>query len=125
MNVPFANPIPGQLMNPGAAQPITVLRLGGNWMGNGVWNPNATAQTITGTGIVYPTTPNELQALPEGERVAKAITLYWPGTFEMDDRVEWCGEEYRVVFLDPWTSYGYNRAIARLVQSAQARPYSG
>ena len=117
MNVPFSNPIPGQLMNPGAAQLIHLQRRKGQWLGNGLWSPDDGApQLITGMGIMYPTTANELQALPEGERIVKAITLYWPQTFQIDDLVDYCGEQYRVVLADPWTSYGYNRAIARVEQ---------
>jgi hypothetical protein len=115
--VPYAYPIPGNLIDPGVAMPITVLRRTGEWLGNGLWSPDdGSPATITGSGILYPSTPDELQALPEGERVAKSITLYWPAAFEIDDRIQYNGEEYRVIFVDPWNIYGYNRAIAKVDQ---------
>ena len=121
--VPYAAPIPAELMNPGVSLPITVLRVTGEWMGNGLWNPTETAKTINGRGIVYPTTADELQALPEGERIRKSITAYWPDVFVIDDRILYDGEEYRVVLCDPWENFGYNRAIAQVTHGVAARPH--
>ena len=123
MTVPYAAPIPHELLNPGVSQPITVLRVTGNWLGNGLWNPNDKATTINGRGILYPTTADELQALPEGERIRKSITLFWPDVFMIDDRIQYGGEEYRVVLVDPWQNFGYNRAIAQVTQIATGRTH--
>jgi hypothetical protein len=117
MNLPIANPIPGELANPLVSLPITILRTRGVWMGNGVWKmDDGEPDKIEGRGIVYPTTPDELNALPEGERITKAITLFWSQTFHLNDRVEYEGEEYRVIHVDPWQKFAYNRAIAQVNQ---------
>ena len=116
MIVPYAQPIPALLETPGIAQPIVVVRYSGAWMGNGLWQPDDEAKQIRGRGVVYPTTADELEALPEGERLVRSITLLWSKRFEKNDRVQHSGEEYRVVRVEPWTAYGYNKAIAQVVQ---------
>jgi len=115
--LPFATPIPAELVNPGASQPIRLRRMKGQWVGNGIWQEDDGAPvTITGRGIVYPSSPDDLLALPEGERINKSLTLYWPQKFQMNDRIDYDGEEYRVVRVDPWSPYGYHRAIAQVKQ---------
>lgn len=117
MTVPYANPIPLELLNPGVSQEITLRRQRGVWMGNGLWQgDDGEPDKITGRGIIYPTTADELRALPEGERITKAVTIYWSQTFQPNDRLEYEGEEYRVVHVDPWQKFGYNRAVAQVNQ---------
>ena len=116
MTVPYASPIPGGLVDPGVALPISVTRTTGQFIGNGVWQSAGSPETINGRGILYPTTADELRALPEGERVTKSITCYWALPFALGDLIVYGGENYRVVYRDPWTNYGYNRAIAQVVQ---------
>lgn len=115
--LPYAAPIPAELMNPGVSQPIQLTRMSGQWMGNGIWQEDdGDPTTITGRGIVYPSNPDDLAALPEGERTIKSLTLYWPQAFQMNDRIDYDGEEYRVVRIEPWKPYGYNKAIAQVKQ---------
>jgi len=117
MILPYGNPIPVELLNPGVSQKITMLRQRGVWTGNGLWQSDGDGKDeITGRGIIYPTTPDELRALPEGERITKAVTIYWSQTFHHNDRVEYEGEEYRVIHVDPWQKFGYNRAVAQVNQ---------
>lgn len=117
MTVPYATPIPSGLTDPGVAVNITVVRHSGEWAGNGIWQEdNGDPITLTGAGIIHPTTANELRALPEGQRETKSLTLFWPQQFVMDDRIQYGGEEYRVIMVDPYDDYGYNRAIAQVVQ---------
>lgn len=117
MTVPYAAPIPSGLTDPGVALPISLVRHSGKWVGNGVWaEDNGNPVTVNGSGIIHPTTADELRALPEGQRVLKSITLFWPQGFVLDDRIQYGGEEYRVVLVDPYTNYGYNRAVAQVVQ---------
>jgi hypothetical protein len=114
MILPYANPIPGELQNPGVAQTIRLERRVGQWLGNGVWEEDAEASIITGRGIVYPSTTDDLVALPEGERTVKSLTLYWPKKFHMNDRLMYGGEEYRIIHIAPWQKYGYQMAIAQV-----------
>ncbi len=114
--LPYAQPIPALLAEPGCTQKIALNRRAGAWVGDGVWLDDAEATVVTGRGIVYPSTADDLAALPEGERVNKSLTLYWAKTFLMNDRIEYDGEEYRVVKVEPFTKYGYNKAIAQVMQ---------
>jgi hypothetical protein len=117
MNVPFSDPIPMELLEPGVSQEITMRRQRGVWTGNGLWqSDDGEPYKITGRGIIYPTTPDELRALAEGERITKAITIFWSQTFHHNDRIEYEGEEYRVIYVDPWQKFAYNRAIAQVNQ---------
>jgi hypothetical protein len=115
--LPFASPIPAALLEPGCAQTIQLVRPSGVWLGNGLWQPDGNTQVITGQGILYPSTADDLLALPEGERIVKSITLYWTPKFVMKDRVMYAGEEYHVVRVEPWPQYGYYKAIAQVSQS--------
>lgn len=114
--LPYAQPIPALLQEPGCTQKITLSRRVGAWVGDGVWQDDAEATVVSGRGIVYPSTNDDLAALPEGERIIKSLTLYWAKTFEMNDRIDYDGEEYRVVKVEPYTKYGYNKAIAQVMQ---------
>ena len=114
--LPYAQPIPALLAEPGCTQKITLSRRAGEWVGDGVWQDDAEATVVVGRGIVYPSSADDLAVLPEGERTIKSLTLYWSKTFEMNDRVDYDGEEYRVVKVEPCTKYGYNKAIAQVMQ---------
>lgn len=114
--LPYAQPIPALLSEPGCTQPISLKRREGAYVGAGVWKDDASVTTVNGRGIVYPSTSDDLAALPEGERTIKSLTLYWRLTFAMNDRIQYDGEEYRVVKIEPFTRYGYNKAIAQVNQ---------
>jgi hypothetical protein len=116
MIVPYARPIPGGLLNLGVSLPICLKRRRGAWIGNGLWQDDASETVINGRGIVYPSTNDDLLALPEGERIRKSLTLYWPNRFEMNDRIQHDGEQWRVIFVAPWLHYGYHMAIAQVTQ---------
>ena len=116
MIVPYAQPIPALLETPGVTQKITICRYAGAWVGDGLWQQTDEAEVITHQGIMYPSTADELQALLEGERTVKSLTLYWRFPFAMDDRLCYGGEEYRIVKVEPWMAYGYNKAIAQVIQ---------
>jgi hypothetical protein len=116
MIVPYASPIPRELLNPGVSQPIRIERREGAWVGEGIWQDDASVAFVTGRGFIYPSTTDDLLALPEGERITKSLTLFWPKQFQMNDRVEYEGEEYRVVHIAPWQKYGFQMAIAQVNQ---------
>jgi hypothetical protein len=112
--IPYARPIPALLETRGIAQIIRIMRYVGQWQGNGLWMRCAEPTEIVHLGIIYPSTANDLDALPEGERIEKSVTLFWRLEFEMDDRLHYAGEEYRVIHVEPWQAYGYNKAIAQV-----------
>ena len=83
MIVPYAEPIPALLETPGVAQPIMIERYTGAWANNGLWQRADKPTVITRRGIIYPSSADDLAALPEGERTEKSITLYWRLGFQV------------------------------------------
>lgn len=102
---------------------VTVLRSHG-FFGAGGWRE--TEPTTLGiSGIVTPSSPMELQQVPEGDRVIGAITvttatqLYQthsagvadPGQ-ALSDRIVWHGDTHRIAGVWPWGDQGFWKAIA-------------
>jgi hypothetical protein len=110
--------------DPDFAEPFTIQRdSGGSWQA-GVWLPNRV--TVQGFGVVQPSTPKELDQIPEGDRVKgmksfhSSAVLYETRGLNQDNTglsdiivyppnsdIQW-----RVVSILPWENYGYYLAIA-------------
>lgn len=101
------------------AQPFVISRDAGAWQA-GVWVPNP--QDVPSYGIIQPSTPEELEMLPEGDRVKGAFTFHSSnaiyhtgvnndGVESTSDIIAWHGQNYRIVFVAPWQDFGYYKAI--------------
>ena len=71
-------------------------------------------------GIVTVATPKQLETVPEGDRVSGAMAFYTGTRIYLtnaslgviSDQLTWNGEQWRVVGVSPWQSFGFTTAIA-------------
>ena len=100
------------------AQEFTVRRRKGKWQGGRMEVVEDT--TLTPTGIIQPTSAEDLQYFPEGERRKGMITIFTQEklyltedkTSDISDDVIWQGEAYKVIKADRWEDYGYTVGYA-------------
>lgn len=103
------------------AQAFTVFRETGSWQ-NGRWISVETP--IQMSGVITAASPNDLNQVPEGDRVTGTMCFYsQQEIFETrandpnvkdgtSDQILWNGYRYRVSSVMPWSDYGYYKAIA-------------
>jgi hypothetical protein len=108
--------------DPDFAQSFTITRSSGGQYVMGRWN-NKTV-LIQAWGAIQPPSPEELEQVPEADRVTGVIAIWTSqliyetsGTSgntgsRISDIVTWQGENYRVVKVGPWQDYGYRKAYA-------------
>ena len=108
------------------AQEFVIMRSsGGSWQA-GKWVNETTG--IPGWGVIQPSTPEELDQVPEGDRVKGMMSFHseaplfkthtrgpndkFAGT---SDIICWRGQNFRLVKVFPWEDFGYYNGIgARL-----------
>lgn len=105
--------------DPDFAQSFTITRSqGGNWV-LGAWVDSIV--TVGMWGSLQPPTPEELDQVPEGDRVTAIIAIHCTQqiyetnvdhSHGISDIVLWHGEKYRVIKVFPWNDYGYWKALA-------------
>jgi hypothetical protein len=86
---------------------------------------------IDATGVIGPTSPDDLQRLPEGEYTNKAITIVSQTRIQgsspgrKPDEILWHGSRYIVSALDDLTQYGtgFVQAIAVSIDPLDPPPY--
>ena len=94
---------------------------GGSWKA-GVWVNNIVC--VSGYGVIQPATPEELDQVPEGDRVKGSLSfhselpLYETHTESPNDKfagisdiISHRGQKYRLVKVWPWEDFGYYKAI--------------
>lgn len=108
--------------DPDFAQDFTIQRSsGGSWQA-GKWVTSTI--DVCGFGIIQPATAEELDQVPEGDRVKGAMSFHsesplfethttgpndkFAGT---SDIICWRGENYRLVKVWPWSDFGYFHAV--------------
>jgi hypothetical protein len=108
--------------DPDFVRAYTVSRSSGEFAEGG-W-VEATPTTLTVYGPVIVSSPEDLQLIPEGDRVSGAMSFYSserlyrthketdPQTSGTSDRITWNGEEYRIAGISPYMDYGYYKAVA-------------
>ena len=108
--------------DPDFAQEFVITRSsGGSWKA-GKW-VNETIE-VCGWGVIQPSTPEELEQVPEGDRVTGALSfhseqpLYETHTFGVNDRfagtsdlINHHNQTYRLAKVFPWEDFGYYKAI--------------
>jgi hypothetical protein len=105
--------------DPDFAQTFAVTRSqGGSWQ-SGKWIDNVT--TVSMWGSIQPPTPEELDLVPEGDRVTGVIAIHCSNQIYetnvasklgISDIVLWHNQSYRVLKVFPWNDYGYWKALA-------------
>ena len=99
------------------AQEFTVRRRKGKWQGGRM--EVSEDKTFTAIGIIQPTSSEDLQFFPEGERRKGMITIYTQEILHLTegenitDDVTWQSEAYKVIRVDRWQDYGYCVAYAQ------------
>nr|DAS95350.1 MAG TPA: head closure knob [Caudoviricetes sp.] len=63
------------------------------------------------TVIVMPTSPNDVQFLPEGERFLPSIKIYTEKPLKIGDLVDYLGVTYKIKTVGNWGDYGYHNNI--------------
>ncbi len=110
--------------NPDLGSPVTILRFTGSFAAGG-WQQGA-PQRIPAFGVVCIADAEALAQVPEGDRVTGALQFLTGqpvyrtsadrgGT---SDQIEWRGELYRVVSVEPWGHAGYWSAILARMEGA-------
>lgn len=108
--------------DPDFAQAFDITRSQGGSFVAGAWQ-NAVV-SIPGYGVVQPSTPEELEQVPEGDRVKGMVTFHSSqviyetnrvGIGNVDegtsDTILWNNQTYRIVKVFPWQDFGYYKAM--------------
>lgn len=107
--------------SPNLAQSFTALRSSGQF-GLGGWQNTTTSVSMY--GVVSVATSDDLEMVPEGDRVIGAMVFHssqpmyrtrdanTSGGTGLSDLVLWRGEQYRILYVAPYADYGFYRAIA-------------
>jgi hypothetical protein len=105
--------------DPAFAQSFAITRSQGGVWKAGRWTD---AQTqVAAWGSIQPPNPEELEQVPEGDRVLGLIAIHTTQviyetnvelTNGISDIVTWHNCKYRVVKVYPWQDYGYWKALA-------------
>jgi hypothetical protein len=105
----------------GATSALTLRRFGlGAYNAQGTWVPTApTLSTID--AVVQPSSPRQLEQVPENERTSEGITVFTRSklltadvqTGQQADELVWSGRTWKVVLVEDWTAQAkYARSIA-------------
>lgn len=107
---------------PDFSEPFVIRRRIGKWeAGRFVATPEDTAVT----GIVEPTSGDDLEQVPEGDRVSGMMTFYTrqPVYLAQDrsqsDELIWRGKSYKTVQVMDWSRHGFYKVIASYVEGVQ------
>jgi hypothetical protein len=103
--------------DPDFAQPFTVHRRSGRWV-MGAFELDE-ERPVQMTGVVQPAGPQDLEMLPEGDRIKGMMKFYsrqeiyrsrLGGAGEsagVSDEVEWRGTRYKIISVLPWMDQGF------------------
>lgn len=118
---PFADLGTCILQELGANSAITVVRFGGGaWDSTGRYTGQSSMATPT-AAVVQPSTPKEIEKLPENERTKEAITVFTRSPLQTSDvasqgkadQILWNGRTYEVFLVEDWSAQAqYAKAIA-------------
>lgn len=106
--------------DPDFCEPFSIRKRAGEWV-SGKFMPTITDVLIQ--GVVRPTNGDDLETLPEGDRVKGLKTFYCKQKIELvdpdslSDQIIWQGNIYKVVTVLDWSRHGFYKAIASLVGS--------
>ena len=100
------------------SEDFTILRTTGAF-GQGGWMANAQT-SIPAKGVVTVARETELAMVPEGDRIAGAMAFYTPTPLYLTSEVSanisdvlvWRVQNWRVLAVSPWNSFGFNIAVA-------------
>lgn len=82
-------------------QTLTLQRTGPGGYTGGLWQEGTSGQ-VSIRSSVQPSSPKELQLLPEGRREAGAFTLYSKTEIRLEDVVMLFGDPYEILKVEIW-----------------------
>lgn len=107
------------LIDPDFAQPFTIQRSSGSFQLGGF---QSTVTMIGAVGAITVASEQDLDQVPEGDRVTGAMTFYTAtplfrthadgGAPGLSDVLLWRGDAYRIQKIWPYADYGYYKAVA-------------
>lgn len=107
------------ITNPDFSEPFVIRRRIGKWeAGRFIATPEDTAVT----GIVEPTNGDDLEQVPEGDRVSGMMTFYTKQPVYLaqvrsqSDELIWRGRVYKAVQILDWSRHGFYKVIASFVE---------
>ena len=116
------------ITDPDFCEPFTIRRRVGKWeAGRFVATPEDPAVN----GIVEPTNGDDLEQVPEGDRVSGMMTFYTKQPVylaqdkQQSDELIWRGKLYKAVQILDWSRHGFYKVIASFVEvtpDEQANP---
>ncbi len=103
--------------DPNLGQPFTIIRTKGTFAAGG-WQASETAK-IPSFGVIVPADEEALAQVPEGDRVTGAVQLFCVQRIyqtqvqfgNVSDKIDWNDQQYRVVSVQPWVSFGFWAAV--------------
>lgn len=98
-----------------------VKRLSGEHSADGFEGAYTSEEII---GIITPTSPSDVQVLPEQERYLPTIVVFTKDSLAIGDIVVFKGHDYKVKTREDWSDYGYFHHLA-VRYSETAHPDSG
>lgn len=110
------------ITDPDFCEPFTIRRRIGKWeAGRFIATPEDTAVT----GIVEPTSGDDLEQVPEGDWVSGMMTFYTRQIVylsqdkQQSDELIWRGKVYKAVQTLDWSRHGFYKVIASYVEGVQ------
>ena len=101
------------LADPDFTAPVTLYRSEGEWK-NGKFISGETPVVVMGS--VQPADDEDVVMTPQGDQIQCDMLLYTASPVYVtrekgvSDEMEWRGERYRIMGVEEWTNYGYNKA---------------
>jgi hypothetical protein len=101
--------------DPDFCQSFTVTRTTGHFDLGG-WVAY-TPETLSMEGVVSPTNPDEIQQLPEADRITgsntfySTVPIYQTRDGAVSDKIAYNGQTYRIAAVFDYSAYGYYKAI--------------
>lgn len=92
---------------------------------NDFGQPELSTEDVTLTSIVYPSTPDELAILPEGERHKSAYTVFTKRQVSHGDYMFYNGIRYKLMTMEAWNHYGYYASLAIRYDGTEADDSEG
>lgn len=115
------------ILDPDFVQSYTVRRNVGTWVGGRFVE---TPTTLEFQGVVMPANVQDVQMLPEGDRISGLINFYTTsenpflisradnGVSGTSDQLIWRGNNYRILQVYDYQDYGYQLAIGTRMDGA-------
>lgn len=103
------------IKDPRFSQAFKLFRKNGRFIG-GRFNQTETEYSFS--GVIKPASPEDIEMIPEGDRVGGEIVIYSTSELKVSskegtsDEIIWNDERYKLYAISPYKDYGFYKAIA-------------